>query len=231
MDLLKTLDEKVAPGRAAVVTVDVQNDFCHEQGFLGKLGAPMHSIQAMVPRLAGFLDAARAHAVPVIHVISHHDEQYASPVVTEQKLRHGLPMELDGRPRRDAPYCLKGTWGAELYAIDAQPGEEIVVKHRYSGFHNTNLDLVLRSRGIQTVILTGVATNACVESTARDVYMHDYYLVFVSDGTATTSQAAHDATLTNIDQFFGEVANSDAIMRAWGVEAATGQPAAARAGR
>jgi ureidoacrylate peracid hydrolase len=229
MDLLKTLDEKVAPGRAAVVTVDVQNDFCHEQGFLGKLGAPMHLIQAMVPRLAGFLDAARAHAVPVIHVISHHDEQYASPVVTEQKLRHGLPMELDGRPRRDAPYCLKGTWGAELYGIDARPGEEIVVKHRYSGFHNTSLDLVLRSRGIQTVVLTGVATNVCVESTGRDVYMHDYYLVFVSDGTATTSQAAHDATLANIDQFFGQVATADAIAAAW---AATGaRPRAIAAGR
>jgi ureidoacrylate peracid hydrolase len=183
----------------------------------------------MVPRLAGFLDAARAHAVPVIHVISHHDEQYASPVVTEQKLRHGLPMELDGRARRDAPYCLKGTWGAELYGIDARPDEEIVVKHRYSGFHNTSLDLLLRSRGIQTVVLTGVATNVCVESTGRDVYMHDYYLVFVSDGTATTSQAAHDATLANIDQFFGQVATADAITVAW---AGTGaRPRAVAAGR
>lgn len=215
MELLRTLNDKVSPGRAAVVTVDVQNDFCDERGFLGQRGAPMHLIKAMLPRLAGFLDAARAHAVPVIHVISHHDEQYASPVVTEQKLRHGLPMELDGRSLRDAPYCLKGTWGAELSGIDARPGEEVVVKHRYSGFHNTNLDLVLRSRGIQTVILTGVATNACVESTGRDVYMHDYYLIFVSDGAATTSQAAHDSTLANIDQFFGEVATMDAIAAAW----------------
>jgi len=231
MDLLRTLEDKTHPARAALVTVDVQNDFCHERGFLGALGAPMGLIQAMVPRLRRLLDAARSRGVPVIHVISHHDEEYASPVVTEQKLRHGLPMELDGRPLKDAPYCLKGTWGAELYGIDARPGEEIIVKHRYSAFRGTNLDVVLRSRGIQTVILTGVATNACVESTGRDAYMHDYYLVFVDDATATTSQAAHDATLTNIDQFFGEVANSDAIMRAWGVEAATGQPAAARAGR
>ena len=117
MDLLRTLVDKVAPGRAAVVTVDVQNDFCHEHGFLGKLGAPMHLIQAMVPRLASFLDAARAHAVPV--------------------------------------------------------------------------------------------------------------MVFVSDGTATTSQAAHDTTLANIDQFFGQVATADAIAAAW---AATGA-AAARRGR
>jgi len=219
MDLLRTLEEKVDPARAALVIVDVQNDFCHDAGFLGKRGAPMRLIQEMAPRLQGLLAAARGRGVPVIHVISHHDECYASPVVTEQKLRHGLPLELDGRPLKDAPYCLKGTWGAELYVIDARPGEEIVVKHRYSGFHNTNLDLVLRSRGIQTVILTGVATNACVESTARDVYMHDYYLVFVSDGTAATSQAAHDATLANIDQFFGEVADSESIMRAWGIRA------------
>ena len=227
MDLLRTLEEKVDPAHAALVIVDVQNDFCHDAGFLGKLGAPMRLIQEMAPRLQRLLAAARDRRVPVIHVISHHDECYASPVVTEQKLRHGLPLELDGRPRKDAPYCLKGTWGAELYAIDARPGEEIVVKHRYSGFHNTNLDLVLRSRGIQTVILTGVATNACVESTARDVYMHDYYLVFVSDGTATTSQAAHDATLANIDQFFGEVADSEAIMRAWGIRAGHGATATA----
>ncbi|MFM9884145.1 MAG: cysteine hydrolase family protein [Burkholderiales bacterium] len=229
MELLRTLDEKVAPGRAAVVTVDVQNDFCDERGFLGKCGAPMHLVKAMLPRLVALLDAARAHAVPVIHVISYHDEEYASPVVTEQKLRHGLPMELDGRPLRDAPYCLKGSWGAELTAIKALPREEIVIKHRYSGFHGTNLDLVLRSRGIQTVILTGVATNACVESTARDTYMHDYYLVFVSDCAATTSQAAHDGTLANIDQFFGQVAASDAITAAWAAMGA--RPRAVAVGR
>jgi len=229
MDLLRTLDEKVSPGRAAVVTVDVQNDFCHEAGFLGRLGASMELIQAMVPRLARLLDAARERGVPIVHIISHHDEEYASPVVTEQKLRHGLPMELDGRPRRDAPYCLKGTWGAELYGIEARPGEEIVVKHRYSGFKGTNLDLLLRSAGIQTVILTGVATNVCVESTGRDVYMHDYYLVFVSDGSATTSAAAHEATLANIDQFFGQVATADEIVAAW--DAVRGRPRAVTVGR
>jgi ureidoacrylate peracid hydrolase len=220
MDLLRTLEEKVSPAHAALVTVDVQNDFCHDQGFLGRLGAPLGLIQAMVPGLRRLLAAARQRGVPIIHVISHHDEEYASPVVTEQKLRRGLPMEVDGRPRKDAPYCLKGTWGAELYGIDTRPGEEIVVKHRYSAFRGTDLDLILRSRGIQSVILTGVATNACVESTGRDVYMHDYYLVFVSDGCATTSAGAHQATLANIDQFFGQVASSEEIARAWGVTAA-----------
>ena len=129
-------------------------------------------------------------------------------------------MEKDGR-RSGTRRTASPAWGAELYGIDARPGEEVVVKHRYSGFHNTNLDLVLRSRGIQTVILTGVATNVCVESTARDVYMHDYYLVFVSDGTATMSEAAHQATLANVDQFFGQVASADEIAACWGVAAGT----------
>jgi len=85
MKLLRTLEEKVAPDHAVLVTVDVQNDFCHERGFLGSLGAPMGLVQAMVPRLCRLLETARARGVPVIHVISHHDEEYASPVVTEQK--------------------------------------------------------------------------------------------------------------------------------------------------
>ena len=201
--------------RTALIVVDVQNDFCHRDGFLGKLGVPMAGIEAMLPTLQQFVESARSHGVPVIHVISHHDERYASPVVTEQKLRHGLPMALDGRPLRDAPYCLSGTWGADFTLIDARPGEEVIVKHRYSGFHNTNLDLVLRSRGIQTVILTGVATNACVESTARDVYMHDYYLVLARDGTASPSQPAHDAALENLDRYFGQVVSTADVMACW----------------
>jgi ureidoacrylate peracid hydrolase len=215
MEILRTLEQKVDPAHAAVVTVDVQNDFFHDEGYLGKLGAPMGLVQAMAPRLRRFLAAARQRGVKVIHVISYHDEEYASPVVTEQKLRHGLPMELNGRQLKDAPYCLKGTWGADFYEIEGAPGEEIVVKHRYGGFTGTNLDLILRSHGIKTVILTGAATNVCVESTARETYMHDYYLVFLSDCTATMSQEAHDYTLKMMDQYFGQVASADEVVAAW----------------
>ncbi len=223
MELLRTLEQKVDPAHAAVVTVDVQNDFFHNDGYLGKLGAPMTLVQEMAPRLNQLLNAARQRGVRVLHVISWHDEQYASPVVTEQKLRHGHRMELNGRQLKDAPYCLRGTWGADFYGIDARPGEEIVIKHRYGSFTGTNLDLILRSQGIQTVILTGAATNVCVESTAREVYMHDYYLVFVNDCTATMSQEAHDYTLKMIDSYFGQVAGSDDIMKAWGVTAVPAQ--------
>jgi len=96
----------------------------------------------------------------------------------------------------------------------------IVSKHRYGAFEGTDLDLVLRSRGIRTVIMTGVATNVCVETTARQAFLKDYYVVFASDCSATFSQAAHDATLHNIDQFFGEVVTSEQIMACWPAAAA-----------
>jgi ureidoacrylate peracid hydrolase len=219
-ELLRTLEEKVDPTRAAVVTVDVQNDFFHDEGYLGKVKAPLRLVQEMAPRLDAFLTAARQAGTKIIHVISYHDEQYASVVVTEQKLRHNYPMELNGRQLKDAPYCMKGTFGADFYGIKTLPDEELVVKYRYSGFHGTHLDMLLRSWGIQTVILTGAATNVCVESTARDVYMHDYYLVFVSDCTATMSVEAHEYTLTMMDKYFGQVAGSEEIIRAWTGKAA-----------
>ena len=74
---------------------------------------------------------------------------------------------------------------------------------------------MLRSQGIRTVIMTGVATNVCVETTARQAFLRDYYVVFTSDCTATYSQPEHDATLRNIDSFFGQVASASEIESCW----------------
>lgn len=156
-ELLRNLSDKVDPSRAVVLTIDVQNDFFHDQGYIGRLGVPLGSIQGMVPKLQSFLAAARLAEVPVMHVVSHHDEQYASVVVTEQKLRAGHDLTSDGRTMKDAAYCRQGTFGVEQYEIKALPGEEIIVKHRYNAFHGTDLDQLLRARGAQTVIVTGPA--------------------------------------------------------------------------
>ena len=77
--------------------------------------------------------------------------------------------------------CQEGTWGAELYGVRPEPGDQMITKNRYSAFINTNLDLNLRAQGIKTIITTGTSTDACVESTARDGFMLDYYVVFVDE--------------------------------------------------
>ena len=111
--------------------------------------------------------------------------------------------------------CEPGKWDQDFYDVRPLSDEVIVTKHRYGAFENTDLDLVLRSNRIKSVIITGVATNVCCETTARQAFMKDYYVLFTSDCCATYSQAQHDATLFNIDQFFGQVVTSDEIMACW----------------
>ena len=113
------------------------------------------------------------------------------------------------------PVCEPGEWNGDFFRLRPLPDEVIVTKHRYGAFESTDLDLILRSNGIRNVIMTGVATNVCVETTARQAFMRDYYVVFAGDCCATYSQAQHDATLVNIDLFFGEVVTSDQVMACW----------------
>jgi ureidoacrylate peracid hydrolase len=109
----------------------------------------------------------------------------------------------------------------------------VVTKHRYSGFVGTDLDLILRSHHTRSVIMTGEATNVCVETTARDAFMHDYFVAFVSDCTAATVKAAHEATLYTIGKHFGKVLTASEVIGAWAASGAlpSGQAAVAPAGR
>ena len=210
--MLSTLSQKVDPRHSALILVDVQNDFCAEGGAMHREGRDVTLAQRMIPRLERLLDAARTAKVACVWIRCLYNtvpNHYLSEVWLEQAKR-----------RRSGAYvqygvCEAGEWNGDFYRVRPRPDEVIVTKHRFGGFEGTDLDLVLRSRGIRSVIMTGIATNVCVETTARQAFMRDYYVVFTSDCTATFSQAAHDATLHNIDQFFGEVATSDQVMACW----------------
>ena len=149
----------LSPEWAAVLVVDVQNDFCHELGAAARLGFDMRSIQASVRALVRFLGEARRAGVPVIFIATNHGEWTNSQVW------------LTRGPRSGGEICAVGSWGAEFYQVAPAPGEPVVVKHRYSGFVGTDLEVILRARERRSVLATGVTTNVCVESTARDACM------------------------------------------------------------
>ncbi len=193
----------LSPEWAAVLVVDVQNDFCHEQGAFGRLGFDMGPIQASVRALVGFLEEARRARVPVVFIKTHHGEWTNSQAW------------LTRTTRRGGEICAVGSWGAEFYQVSPAPDEPVVVKHRYSGFLNTDLGVILRARERRSVLVTGVATNVCVESTARDAYMRDYHLVMVDDCCGAVTKAEHEATLHNIRTYFGRVLDSHAIGAHW----------------
>ena len=114
--------------------------------------------------------------------------------------------------------CLPGTWGAQFVdGIVPQSDEPVVTKHRFSAFVDTGLELMLRARGIKTVILAGVTTNCCVESTAREVAMKDYYLVVAEDCVAVKDKlrSLHDASLASMRLYFGQVRPAAELIGIW----------------
>jgi ureidoacrylate peracid hydrolase len=187
------------------LVVDVQNDFCSPEGSAGKRGEDVTAAQEMVPRLARLIDEARRAALPVVYVRTTHSEWTDTP---SWLFRKSQQKTLDT--------CREGTWGAEFYdGIAPLPEERVVIKHRYSSFINTDLNTVLRARGVESVLVTGVATNVCVETTARDAYMFDYYVTLVEDCSAAYTRAAHEGTVENIRNHFGLVASSQEIVETW----------------
>jgi ureidoacrylate peracid hydrolase len=114
------------------------------------------------------------------------------------------------------PVCAAGSWEGDFYGdVRPQTGDAIVTKHRYSAFHGTDLETILRSNGIRTVILTGVVSNVCVETSAREAFVRDYYVVAPYDGTAAYVLADHEGTMSNIDRFFGEISTLEEISTIW----------------
>jgi ureidoacrylate peracid hydrolase len=103
----------------------------------------------------------------------------------------------------------KGTWDYELVAeLKPLEGDIIIPKTRYSGFYNTNLDSMLRSRGIRNLVFTGIATNVCVESTLRDGFFLEYFGVVLADATHQAgSDVIQESSLFNIATFFGWVSS------------------------
>lgn len=212
--VLERWTDQIDPGHTALVMVDLQNDFVHPDGwvavqqvpgFLGDTG-----IAAVLDRSAALLAAAREAQLLTVFIRMIGDDRYLSPPL------RALYQRNHGHAR---PTCVQeGTWGADWYAglgPDGRDGEIIVDKHRYSAFIGTRLDQVLRSNGIKTLVACGVATSGCVESTIRDAFMHDYYLVVAGDACGDYERGRHDATLSKMQLSFGTVVTVEEVAGVW----------------
>jgi ureidoacrylate peracid hydrolase len=205
MTMLRSLAEKVNPDHTALLVVDVQRDFCAPDGAFSALGRDLDRIQKILPGLKQLVESARQGQVTVVFL------RYVQSALTESDVH----LEQRARGRADLRYCQEGSPGAEFYYVQPEVGDAVVNKHRYSGFIDTDLAIILRSRGIRTIVMTGVATNGCVEATARDGFMHDFYVVFVEDCSATYSEAMHQATLANIKDAYGVVVLAEELTAIW----------------
>jgi nicotinamidase-related amidase len=205
--------------RTAFVVVDMQNDFCHPDGWLAGIGVDVSGARRAIAPLAALLPAVRAAGVPVIWVNwgTRPDRANLSPALLHvydgaaQGTGLGAPMGP-----RAAPVLQEGSWSARVVEeLEVAPADIRVDKHRMSGFWDTPLDAVLRNLRVDTLLFGGVNADQCVLHTLADANFLGYDTLLIEDASATTSpDFCMQATLYNVRQIFGFTAASDDILTA-----------------
>lgn len=216
-EILATLEERIAPAHTALLLIDMQKDLVCDGFLCDRAGRDLTATRSVIPQMSRLLVSARATGALVVHVgfSTYRDHLSDSGPWLAQRRRSTYSSDI---------LCMEGTEGAEFIdELAPAAGELVVKKHRYSAFKGTDLDMILRARDIQTVIVTGVSTNVCVESTLRDAFETGYYVCIPSDATASWDMSLHEATLQTVTHRFGLVTATAEIERAW---AAPGRQAA-----
>lgn len=205
--------------KAAMLVIDMQNDFCHPDGWLAHIGVDVTPARTPINPLKNLLPKLRSHAVPIIWInwgnrpdllnISAASRHVYNP--TGDGVGLGDPL-----PKNGAPVLMAGSWAAAVVEELAPKPEDICVdKYRMSGFWDTPLDSILRNLGRSTLFFGGVNADQCVMATLQDANFLGYDCILVKDCTATTSpEYCWQATLYNVKQCFGFVSDSQAMLEA-----------------
>jgi nicotinamidase-related amidase len=192
------------PAKTALVLIEYQNEFTSEGGALHGAVAPVMEKTGMLPKTVALVEAARAAGVTIMHAPITFAPGYGELSRHPYGILKGV---VDGNA------FVKGTWGAAI-VDDLTPADgDIVIegKRGLDTFASTNLDFILRSKGIETVILAGFLTNCCVESTMRSAYENGYRVITLTDCTAATSAEEHDNALAYDFPMFSMPVESGAV--------------------
>ncbi|MBB5707907.1 cysteine hydrolase family protein [Sphingopyxis panaciterrulae] len=201
------------PARTALVVIDMQNGFMVREGAASFIEASL-TIAPVINRLAAALREAGGH---VVWVQNTHDPD------TVAGWSNWFAMNSAAFNEGALAAQARGSFGHALHeAMDVQPGDERIEKHRFSAFMPEGSDLAqrLRGRGCDTVLITGVTTNVCCESSARDAAQMNFRTIMVSDATAANDPVAHRSALATFYSIFGDVMPADMVIAALGVRPA-----------
>ena len=200
---------RIEPSKTALVVVDMQNAYASPGGYLDIAGFDIAGAAAATERVVAAVDAARAAGVQVIFLQNGWDPGYmeAGGPGSPNWHKSNALKTMRARPELTGTLLAKGGWDYALVdALAPQPGDIVIPKTRYSVFFNTNIDSVLRARGIRNLVFTGVATNVCVESSLRDAFHLEYFGVVLADATHQAGpEFLQQAALYNVEKFFGWV--------------------------
>ena len=202
--------------RTAVVVIDMQNDFCHTDGWLAGIGVDVSGAQSPVATLTTLLPQLRSEAVPVVWVNwgNRPDQANLPPGVRHvyDPTGEGNGIGSTNGPS-GSPVLQVGSWAAAIVdELTVEPDDVRVDKYRMSGFVDTPLDSILRNLRVDTLLFCGVNADQCVLATLMDAANLGYDVIMVEDAVGTTSPAyCMDATVYNVRQCFGFTTTSGAI--------------------
>lgn len=199
----------------ALVIVDMQNAYLSKGGYIDLVGFDVSGAPPVIAETARIAMACRAVGLPVIYLQNGFspDQREAPPSAPVWHKSNALKFM-----RMNEAYAGRlithGTWDHEIVPeLAPQHGDIVVPKARYSGFAGTTLEQVLSSRRIRTLLVCGVASNVCVESTIRDAYHREFFPIMLTDATMAAGPGQQQATEFNVEHFFGWL-SSGAELRA-----------------
>ena len=196
--------------RTALVVVDMQNGFCRSEGSIAQLDLDYARLAEAIPGCVLLVSAARAAGVPVVFTRFVYRADFRDGGVL---VEHFLPALADVNA------LVEGTWDMEL-VDELQPvdGDFVIDKNRCSSFYGTRLEPILTSMGIQRLVVAGVTTNMCVETTVRDASQRDYQVFVVADACGELEEERHRVSLRTMGFGFARVVGVSDVVDAWAKE-------------
>ena len=193
----------------------MQNGFVSKGGSYDLMGLNVSRYNEVVPILKRLIEFCRKIKIPIFYSQAVREESGIDLLTRSHRI---LPKSREERIKR-RPICIRGSWDAEIVdELKPSLDDHVVIKRRDSVFQDTEVEVWLRSLGIDSIIFSGIDTSICVESSLRDAFNHGYDILLISDATASNNLDHYNSTLDNIRNYYGLVMNLDELIGNFGIE-------------
>jgi len=201
--------------QAALLIIDMQRNFCAPGGYAETAGLAIANLRKPIANIQQLLDAARAKHLLVVHTREGHRPDLLDCTATKmvRSMQAGAPIGAQGPMGK---LLVRGEYGHDIIdELKPKPGEPVIDKPGYGAFHQTDLEIILRNRGIQQLFLSGVTTEVCVQSTLREAVDRGFDCITISDACGSAYPELHEASLAMIaveGGIFGKVKSTHVVL-------------------
>jgi ureidoacrylate peracid hydrolase len=204
--------------KTCLLVIDMQHDFVDPKGYFAlKQGWPVGIFAEVAQNIRLLKAAVKTKGGRVIYTATGYSPDGSDAYTNRHSILPAIFIEPNGYPRPHNSAAIKGTWGADIIDGLLPDGEDYLVhKRRFDAFYQTELEHMLRCWGVTTLIVTGVTTEVCVETTVREAFVRDFDVLVASDGVGTWHKDRHEASLRAMDFSFARVAPTEDLLKSIG---------------